>query len=68
MKNENFDQPLSVEQFSHQPLPFCASRGDYAPLFTADAYVNHQIQTVSLEELRGSWAILFFYASDFTFV
>lgn len=68
MKKENHNKALSVEQIGLHPLPFCASRGDIAPLFTAEAYVNNQIQTVNLEDLRGSWAVLFFYASDFTFV
>ncbi|MDQ0339711.1 type VI protein secretion system component Hcp [Caldalkalibacillus uzonensis] len=68
MEKDNRSEALTVEQLDHGPLPFCASRDDMAPLFTAEAYVNEQIQTVRLEDLRGSWTVLFFYASDFTFV
>ncbi|GEN47102.1 hypothetical protein AHA02nite_28780 [Alkalibacillus haloalkaliphilus] len=59
---------LTVEDFANEPLPFTASRDDPAPLFTAEAIVNGEIQQVNLEDYRGSWVVLFFYASDFTFV
>lgn len=51
-------------------LPFCAQTTDVAPLFVAEAYdnVERKIKEVSLESYRGKWVILFFYASDFTFV
>lgn len=51
-------------------LPFCAQTTDLAPLFEAEAYYNVEksIKKVSLESYRGKWVILFFYASDFTFV
>ncbi len=51
-------------------LPFCAQTNDVAPLFRADAYnpVDQEIVQISLEDYRGSWVILFFYPSDFTFV
>ncbi|AGK53857.1 peroxiredoxin [Bacillus sp. 1NLA3E] len=49
---------------------FCAQTTDLAPLFFAEAYdnVEKKIKEVRLESLRGKWVILFFYASDFTFV
>jgi len=49
-------------------LPFCASRDDPAPIFSAEAYMNGQISTLNSEDFLGKWIILFFYASDFTFV
>jgi alkyl hydroperoxide reductase subunit AhpC len=51
-------------------LPFCAQTTDLAPLFVAEAYdnVEKKIKQVRLESYRGRWVILFFYASDFTFV
>jgi alkyl hydroperoxide reductase subunit AhpC len=49
---------------------FCAQTNDPAPAFSAEAYFNSdkKIRTISLNELRGKWVILFFYGSDFTFV
>lgn len=51
-------------------LPFCAQTNDVAPLFRAAAYEPNErdIVQISLEDYRGSWVILFFYPSDFTFV
>lgn len=57
-----------VNQIDSCPLPFCASRDDIAPLFSAESYSNNQIQEINLEDYKGKWVILFFYASDFTFV
>jgi alkyl hydroperoxide reductase subunit AhpC len=50
--------------------PFCAHTTDTAPLFSAEAYENveKKITKINLEDYRGKWVILFFYASDFTFV
>lgn len=59
---------LYANQIDPCPLPFCASRDDLAPIFSAEAYVNGHIQTFNLEDFRGKWVILFFFASDFTFV
>ncbi|PKR78216.1 alkyl hydroperoxide reductase [Halalkalibacillus sediminis] len=67
MTEKNTKLP-TVADYNDHPLPFCASRGDIAPLFTAEAYVNNEIQTIQLEDARDSWVVLFFYASDFTFV
>ena len=51
-------------------LPFCAQTYDVAPSFTAEAYFNQlkKIGAVSLDQYKGSWVVLFFYSSDFTFV
>jgi alkyl hydroperoxide reductase subunit AhpC len=48
----------------------CAQTNDPAPSFSAEAYFNSEkkIRTISLNELRGKWVVLFFYGSDFTFV
>lgn len=50
------------------PAVFDATRDDPAPLFTADAIVNGNIQKVNLADYEGKWVLLFFYPSDFTFV
>jgi NADH-dependent peroxiredoxin subunit C len=68
MKHHNDTRDLNVTQIDPCPLPFCASRDDKAPVFSAEAFLNGQIQTLKLEEMRGKWLIVFFYASNFTFV
>jgi alkyl hydroperoxide reductase subunit AhpC len=47
-------------------IPFCASPEDFAPGFTAEAYLQGQNLAVELKRYRGRWVILFFYPSDFT--
>ncbi|MFA6888964.1 MAG: redoxin domain-containing protein [Candidatus Woesearchaeota archaeon] len=39
-----------------------------APGFTTDAYINDEIEKISLEQYKGKWVVLFFYPADFTFV
>lgn len=58
----------TVQQIAKCPGPFCATRDDMAPLFTAEGYTTGEVKNYSLEEQRGKWVMLFFYASDFTFV
>ena len=36
--------------------------------FSVQAYHNDDFKTVSSEDLKGKWAIFFFYPADFTFV
>lgn len=38
------------------------------PDFKVQAYHNDDFKTVSQEDLKGKWSILFFYPADFTFV
>ena len=38
------------------------------PEFSVQAYHNDQFKTVSNKDLKGKWAIFFFYPADFTFV
>ncbi len=38
------------------------------PEFTVQAYHNGEFKTVSSTDLKGKWAIFFFYPADFTFV
>ena len=38
------------------------------PEFSVDAFVNGDFKTITSEDLKGKWAILFFYPADFTFV
>ena len=42
--------------------------GQAAPAFKADAVINKEFKTVSLEDHKGKWVVLFFYPLDFTFV
>ena len=36
--------------------------------FSVQAYHNDQFKTVSSKDIKGKWAIFFFYPADFTFV
>ncbi len=38
------------------------------PDFTVQAYQNGEFKTVTSEDVKGKWAIFFFYPADFTFV
>ncbi|MDR1676116.1 MAG: redoxin domain-containing protein, partial [Tannerella sp.] len=38
------------------------------PEFKVQAYQNGSFKTVSSDDVRGKWAIFFFYPADFTFV
>ena len=38
------------------------------PEFKEQAYHNGQFVTVSSDDVKGKWAIFFFYPADFTFV
>ncbi|KAI9333466.1 peroxiredoxin 4 precursor [Obelidium mucronatum] len=39
-----------------------------APFFQAEAVVNSEFKTISLNDYKGKWLVLFFYPLDFTFV
>ena len=36
--------------------------------FKVEAYQNEEFRTVTQEDLKGKWSVLFFYPADFTFV
>ena len=38
------------------------------PEFKVQAYHNGQFTTVTSDDVKGKWAIFFFYPADFTFV
>lgn len=38
------------------------------PDFSVQAYVNDSFKTVTQNDLKGKWAVFFFYPADFTFV
>ena len=38
------------------------------PEFKVQAFHNGEFKTVSNEDVKGKWAIFFFYPADFTFV
>lgn len=42
--------------------------GNPAPFFKAEALVNGAFKTISLDDYKGKWKVLFFYPLDFTFV
>jgi len=42
--------------------------GNKAPSFSAKAAFQGEIKTVSLDDYKGKWLVLFFYPLDFTFV
>ena len=42
--------------------------GNPAPFFKAQAVVNGEFKTVSSDDFKGKWKVLFFYPLDFTFV
>ncbi|ORY44493.1 2-cys peroxiredoxin [Rhizoclosmatium globosum] len=39
-----------------------------APFFRAEAVVKNEFKTISLNDYKGKWLVLFFYPLDFTFV
>ena len=41
---------------------------EQAPEFTTEVFHNEQVDTISLKDYKGKWAVLFFYPADFTFV
>lgn len=43
-------------------------RGQPAPLFEAEAYWRGRRVDIRLADYQGRYVVLFFYASDFTFV
>ena len=45
-----------------------AQVGRLAPEFEAQALIDETIETISLEDYKGKWVVLFFYPGDFTFV
>jgi len=38
------------------------------PEFSVQAYVNDSFKTITQNDLKGKWAVFFFYPADFTFV
>uniref|UniRef100_A0A7S0QX20 thioredoxin-dependent peroxiredoxin n=1 Tax=Pyramimonas obovata TaxID=1411642 RepID=A0A7S0QX20_9CHLO len=42
--------------------------GKPAPTFSAGAVVDGEITSISLDDYKGKWVVLFFYPKDFTFV
>ena len=38
------------------------------PDFSVKAYVNDSFKTITQNDLKGKWAVFFFYPADFTFV
>ena len=38
------------------------------PEFKTQAYVNGEYKEISSDDVKGKWAVFFFYPHDFTFV
>ena len=38
------------------------------PEFKTQAYVNGEFKEISSDDVKGKWAVFFFYPHDFTFV
>ncbi|KAI9328890.1 thioredoxin-like protein [Zopfochytrium polystomum] len=53
---------------STQSRAYIAKVRDPAPHFTAEAVVGQEFKTISLDDYKGKWLVLFFYPLDFTFV
>ena len=47
---------------------FIATIGSQAPSFSGKAVVNKEFETLTLDDYKGRWVVLFFYPLDFTFV
>ena len=45
-----------------------AKVGEPAPAFNVEAVSGKDVKTVSLEDYRGKWLVLFFYPADFSFI
>jgi len=58
---------LSLIKQDVEPLPVVRVQKP-APPFSADAVVNGKFTTVSLNDYKGKYLVLFFYPLDFTFV
>jgi len=42
--------------------------GTPMPNLSMPAYIGNEVKTISLEDYKGKWYVLFFYPADFTFV
>jgi len=45
-----------------------AKVGEPAPAFKVEAVAGTEIKSVSLDDYRGKWLVLFFYPADFSFI
>jgi peroxiredoxin (alkyl hydroperoxide reductase subunit C) len=59
---------LALVHTNHGGITMEAIINKEAPGFTTDAYINDEIEKISLEQYKGKWVVLFFYPADFTFV
>lgn len=50
------------------PARHCCQLEERAPDFCLPAFHRGRETEVCLQDFRGKWLLLFFYASDFTFV
>jgi hypothetical protein len=46
----------------------CLKIGDLAPDFSLEGVLGGERTKINLSQQRGPWTVVFFYASDFTFV
>lgn len=58
----------AVGSVSNGRINSYAKVGEPAPSFKVEAVTGKDVSTVSLEDYRGRWLVLFFYPADFSFV
>ena len=62
--HRNLNQGLSINtKFSMEPI-----LNSQLPEFSVQAFHNGSFKTVTNNDVKGKWAIFFFYPADFTFV
>ncbi|QSO47823.1 redoxin domain-containing protein [Alicyclobacillus mengziensis] len=67
-RDDREDKSDGSDERAAKPNDGCVTRGDVAPLFQAEAYLNGDAKQIRLSDHKGDWVVLFFYSSDFTFV
>lgn len=61
------ESPRSLERLANSSTS-CLKIGDLAPDFSLEGVLGGERTKINLSEQKGRWAVVFFYASDFTFV
>jgi alkyl hydroperoxide reductase subunit AhpC len=56
------------EEGDYDSYPAFASVQSPAPFWRTTALVDGDFKTISSEDYKGKWLVLFFYPLDFTFV
>jgi len=67
MKAQNNQHQRDSAESSESCTPLARVQ-KHAPHFSAEAVVNGEFKTVSLDDFKGKYLVIFFYPLDFTFV